>query len=114
MYPPALASFSNTQTPKISLDGVEMPLNEIVSLFLKNLQTICQVGDRDDAENEGASSMQPSGQKKKEYIDQKLEKRVEMLGDEFGVLRDGIKHILKISNLEAERNKYVLRRKELH
>ena len=61
MYPPALASFSNTQTPKISLDGVEMPLNEIVSLFLKNLQTICQVGDKDDDENEGASSMQRRG-----------------------------------------------------
>ena len=53
--------------------------------------------------------MHKSAKKKKElvyrYVDGKAEERIEALGDEFEVLSDGIKHILKLSSLEQDRSR---------
>lgn len=110
--PMSPSGFSNTSTPKIFLNGKDFPVNKMVSIFLKNLQTICQVGQQED--DEMKTSIQRSGSKKDSaYTDLKNEKKVEQLGDEFEVLSDGIQHILKISCLEQDRNQQYIKRKEL-
>ena len=102
------------QTSKISVSGMDVPFSQIVHAFVKNVQTLCQLGQMGDEEDASSLSLKKQastmsrwpkyinigGGHRTNYIDPKAEKRVEMLAEEFKVIYGGIQHILHVSNLE--------------